>query len=415
MTVLALYSWPAFWSMGEGSGAPSFFLSVTAFPKHGHEMHVLMPGGRDRPAEEDYHGVRLHRFRTNVDFNPDVGPSKLIQHLKIFLSYLYWYLRVVPAGIALARRLRPDVVFGMGAVATPTARIVARAVGVPNVTRLFGQGLGQVVGDRFRYSLRYPEIKAFRTPTSYLILHNDGSGGDGIARSQGVPDEKLRFWPNGNDRSAYSADRGAVRSSATALAAELGVPEGHRVVLNVARLHPEKGLDRLIAAAPDVLAERQDVVFVVVGEGPLRDDLVASTVSHGVADRFLFAGSLPRERMPLVYALADVFVTVSDRTNMGNPLDEAMMSGLPVVALNTGKTADVVKNEETGVLLEMADLPNLGRVLLDLLQDDERRARLGAAAHRNADERLPTVEERQAMEVGIVEQAVAEFLARRGN
>lgn len=410
MTVLAIYSWPAFWSMGEGSGAPSFFLSITSFPNHGHKMHVLMPGDRGKPREEDYHGVLLHRFRSGVDFNPDVGPSKVVQHLKIFFSYLYWYLRAVPAGVALARRLRPDVVVGMGAVAAPVARIVARAAGVPNVTRLFGQGLGQVTGDRWRRALRYPEINAFRTPSSYVVLHNDGSGGDEVARSQGVSDKRLRFWPNGLDKAAYSAGSAVeAEGERRSLAAELGVPEGSRVVLSVARLHPEKGLDRLIDAAPTVAAAREDVVFLVVGEGPLRGELAALAASRGVADRFLFAGSLPRERLPLIYGFADVFVALSNRTNMGNPLDEAMTSGLPVVALNTGRTGDVVKDGATGVLLEMEDLPKLGSVLLDLLGDDERRTSLGAAARTNADERLPTVEERQAMEVGIVEQAVREF------
>jgi len=381
MTVLAIYSWPAFWSMGEGSGAPSFFLSITSFPKHGHRMHVLMPGDRSKPREEDYHGVMLHRFRSGVDFNPDVGPSKVVQHLRIFFSYLYWYLRAVP---------------------------------VPNVTRLFGQGLGQVAGDPLRRALRYPEINAFRTPSSYLVLHNDGSGGDEVARIEGVPDEKLRFWPNGIDKAAYTAGtEDAAEEDRRSLAVELGVPEGSRVVLSVARLHPEKGLDRLIDAAPKVAAARQDVVFLVVGDGPLRANLAALAASRGVADRFLFAGSLPRERLPLVYGFADVFVALSNRTNMGNPLDEAMTSGLPVVALNTGRTGDVVKDGDTGVLLEMEDLPKLGSVLLDLLADDERRSSLGAAARMNADERLPTVEERQAMEVGIVEQAVKELRAGR--
>jgi hypothetical protein len=56
LRVLAVYPWPGFWSMGEDRGAPSFHLSVTAFPKRGHEMHVLLPGPPGGPAEEDYHG-----------------------------------------------------------------------------------------------------------------------------------------------------------------------------------------------------------------------------------------------------------------------------------------------------------------------------------------------------------------------
>jgi hypothetical protein len=225
MTVLAMYPWPEFWSMGEGRGAPAFFLSVTGFPKHGHEIHVLMPGGRGRPLVEDYHGVHLHRMRTSVDFMPDIERSRAVQHLKIFLSYCTWFVRAVPAGIALAARVRPDVVLGMGALGAPAAFLVARARGLPNVTRLFGVSLGEVARSRFKTMLRYPEINALRTPASYLILHNDGSGGDEIAKRWGVPPARLLFWPNGIDKEAYASGE-----DVRPLARSIGIPDGSRAL-----------------------------------------------------------------------------------------------------------------------------------------------------------------------------------------
>jgi glycogen(starch) synthase len=117
--------------------------------------------------------------------------------------------------------------------------------------------------------------------------------------------------------------------------------------------------------------------------------------------------------MPGIYKLADLFVTLSDRTNMANPLNEATLSRLPVIALNAGRTADVVRDDENGVLIETGDLPRLGQIILDLLSDEKRMARLGRAAQRNADERLPTVEERQAMEVEAVARAAREGRERR--
>jgi len=408
LTVLAVYAWPEFWSMGEGRGAPSFFLSITSFPKHGHELHVLMPGSGERQHEEDYHGVHLHRFRTSVDFMPDVGRSKVVQHVRLFFSYLYWFARAVPAGLALARRVEPDAVFGMGALGTQAARFIARRRGIPNVTRLFGQSVGQVMGRPFKYPLRYREINAFRTPASYLIIHNDGSGGDEVARRLGVPDEKILFWPNGIDKSAYGLGRdGDVAVEPGGIAAELGIPPGRKVILTVSRLHREKHIERLIAAAPQVLAKRDDVVFVIVGEGECRAELEEQVRSLGVVGGVIFAGSYAREKMPHIYRSADLYVALSDRTNMGNPLDEAMITGLPVIALNTGRTGDVVRNDETGVLLEPTELPRLGSVILELLDDYDRLRRIGEAARADADRRLPTIEERQAMEVGVVERAVA--------
>lgn len=403
MRVLAVYPWPAFWSMGEGRGAAAFFLSITSFPRHGHEMHVLMPGPPGAPAEEDYHGVHLHRMTTRVDFMPERGRSRVVQHVRILLSYAFWRLQALRAGLALAARLEPDVVLGMGALGAPVARAIARARGVPNVTRLFGTSLGEVLHHPLKRALRYPEIVAFRTPANAVIVCDDGSGGDEIARRFGVPADRLVFLPDGVDKGRFDAplDREAARR-------DLNISPKAGVVLSVSRLHPEKHIERLLKAAPRVLAERPDTTFLVVGEGEEGARLKALAADLGIERSAVFTGPVPLEKLPAVYVAADVFVTLSDRTNVLNPLHEAMMSGLAVIALNTGQTRKVVRDGENGVLLEPVGLAGLGDVILGLLSDEPKRKALGAAARAAADRRLPSVEERQTAEVEIVLRAVSE-------
>jgi len=401
MKVLAAYPWPAFWSMGEGRGAPSFFLSVTSFPKHGHEMHVVMPGTPGCPAEEDYHGVTLHRFPTTTDYMPDASSGKLAQHWRMRSSYRHWMATAVPALRRVAGTFGPDVLFGMGALGAPAARAVAQERGVPNVTRLFGTSIGEVLGNAVKYRLRYREINAFRTPADAIILCDDGSGGDEIARMLGVDMEKLRFWPNGVDRELLRGD-----VDTDGLRARLEILRGAPVVLSVSRLDGEKRVDRLINAAPELLRRRPEAVIVVAGDGPARRDLDELSVKLGVFDHVRFAGVLEREQLAAAYRLASLFVTLSERTNVLNPLHEAMTAGLPVVALDTGRTGMVVRNNETGVLLTKSGLDVLGTTLADLLEDEGRRERLGRAAARDADSRLPGIEERQRMEVDVVEEVV---------
>jgi glycosyltransferase involved in cell wall biosynthesis len=402
MTVLAVYQWHEFWSMGEGRGAPSFFLSVTSFPRRGHETHVVMPGSRELPATETYHGVLLHRFPTRVGFNPGTIRIWPIQHAVVFLKYVYWFVRAIPAALSVAREVEPDVVVGMGPLSAPVARLVARRWGVPNVTRLFGTELRQASGSPLRYWLRYWQIAGFKTPAAYVIMHNDGSGGDLVARRLGLDMDRFMFWPNGIDKRLFGPHRrdpGVLR--------ELGVPAGHRVILSVCRLHPEKHVERLLEAALAVLASVDDVTFLIVGEGEERSRLEETATRLGVRERTIFAGSLDRDTLAAVYASSDVFVTLADRTNASNPLYEAMISGLPAVALNTGRTADFIQEGVTGMLIEPADLARLPSVLIGLLRDDERRRSMGSAAREDADRRFPTIEERQDMEAELAERAVA--------
>ncbi len=405
LTILAIYSWREFWSMGEGRGAPSFFLSITSFPKRGHEMHVLMPGRPGSPRCENYHGVTLHRVTSAIDFMHELSGSKLLQHLRRLFSYVYWFVRVLPAGLALARRVRPDVTFGMGELGAPAAFIVSRLRGVPCVTRFFGIGLflEDIRSSRLRRLLRYREIAAFRIPSDYMIVHNDGSGGDELAAMLGVDGDRFLFLLDGVYKDRFMTperDRSAVAS--------LGVPDGNRVVLSVARLAEEKHVDRLLRAAPGVLSERTDVTFLIVGEGEERDRLEALATELGISDNVVFAGSVSHDDLPGVYASSDVFATLADRTNAFNTLYESMLSALPVVALNTGRTADFVDAGRTGVLLSLEELPNLPRVILELLQDDARARSLGDAARAWMDETFPTIEERQTMEVEVLERAVSE-------
>ena len=410
LVVLAIYPWREFWSMGERCGAPSFHLSITSFPRLGHEMHVLLPGPPGGAPEREYHGARLHRLPTRVDFYPEAWLGTVFHHVAIFFVYVYWFARAVPAGLRLAARLRPDVVIGMGSLGAPVARAVARVRGVPNVTRLFGTELHQLRKDRIRLALRYRDIAAFRTKASYIIAHNDGSGGDEVARRFGVDMERFMYWYNGIDKGLYVDAAGGADVRRT-----FGIPADDRVVLAVSRLHPEKGVGRLIRAVPDVLAERPHTKFLIVGEGEQSEELRDMARDLGVAGSVVFTGGIPRETLPDVYAASDIFVTLSDRTNALNALDESMIAGVPVIALDTGATGEVVRDGENGILLAPSELERLPHVLVRLLSNDEERRALGRAGRESADRRLPTIEERQAMEVEVAERAVREHRSRIDN
>ena len=163
----------------------------------------------------------------------------------------------------------------------------------------------------------------------------------------------------------------------------------------------------------ELLEEVENPQYQVIHANRLSGGLEAIAGDLGVSGNVIFAGTVPHRDLPAVYRSADVFVTLSDRTNMFNPLFEAMLSGTPVVALNTGSTGEVVEDGKTGVLLGMEDLPALPGIILGVLSDEARARALAAGGRARADEITPTVEERQAQEVEIVERAVREARSRR--
>jgi glycosyltransferase involved in cell wall biosynthesis len=222
-----------------------------------------------------------------------------------------------------------------------------------------------------------------------------------VAARFGVPGERLRYWRNGVDKELFRppATRGDAKR-------DLGVDTGVPILLSVGRLDSEKHHERLLSCVPEVLKELPSARVVIVGDGPERSFLLAEAARLGVEASVQFTGALERGELAQYYRACDVFISLSDRTNMANPTEEAMMCGCCVVALDEGETREAVRDGDTGVLLPRGKLESLGAMLVDLLKDEDRRLEMGRRAAALADEILPTVEERQAMEVEAVASAV---------
>jgi len=410
--------------MGEFKGAASFFLAPRALVQAGHEMHVSMPRGGDvavsgersggtaarrwkanaaAPAGEDYHGILLHRYGLAVDFMP-LGGNRLWLHLTLPFRYAYYFLRATAAAFAAARACEPDVVVGYGAWAAPVAYLVARSMGLPNVTRLFGQSLPARGPRGFREVaktvLNFPEVIAFTTRCAALILHNDGSGGDKVARRLGVPSGRLHFLLNGVDKELFSppASRAQAKES-------LGLSPDAPLLLSVSRLDAEKHHGRLIRALPEVLERFPQAQAFIVGEGPERGRLQEQASRLGVSSSVKMPGALSREEVARYYKACDLFLSLSDRTNATNTTLEAMCCGACVLAIDAAETSETLGGGGNAVLLPRERLPELGRVILELLEDEAKRTAIGKAGAAFAAGRVPSVEQRSRMEAEVVEAA----------
>lgn len=154
-------------------------------------------------------------------------------------------------------------------------------------------------------------------------------------------------------------------------------PERMMVVGFVGRFDPVKRLPLLVEAAR-LLGDR-DVLFVLVGDGKGRPEVEERIAAGSVEDRFLLPGFVHTPRA--YYEAFDIFVLPSERESLSIALIEAGNCAVPAIAFDVGGNREIVRNEETGLLLpsdgSAQDLANALRVLLD---DRERRRRLGRTA-----------------------------------
>lgn len=143
-----------------------------------------------------------------------------------------------------------------------------------------------------------------------------------------------------------------------------------KVILFVGRLAEKKGVTYLIEAMKQL-----DALLVIVGDGLLREDLEKQT--SDMAEKVIFLGTRTHEELKTIYASADIFVCPSvtakdgDQEGFGLVMLEAMASGLPVVASNSGGITQLVKDGVNGLLCEEKNVDQLAHHISQLLMDTE--------------------------------------------
>jgi phosphatidylinositol alpha 1,6-mannosyltransferase len=278
-----------------------------------------------------------------------------------------------PGLTAQLRRFRPDLVHLAGTMALGVAgRHAARQLGVPLVaayhtdfpayTTHYGLGFLRTVAYRY---LRWVHNSCAFTLCPSLATIAD-------LRDHGF--RRLRLWGRGVDTERFHPSNRSV-----AWRESVGAQPDERVLLYVGRLASEKRLDLLA----DVLPSLPNTRLVLVGDGPLRPALEQRLSGM----RAHFTGYLRGADLATAYASADLFVFPSDTETFGQVIQEAMASGLPVVAARAGGAIDMVRDGVTGALFHPGSAAELYTQTLRLVNDPVQCAAMSMAGRAAAERR----------------------------
>lgn len=396
MRILIISPWEGVWSLGGDAdvkaGVSDDDHFIDRFTRAGYELHFL------RPAS----GYKDARVRTHVYPNFFRATRAFPTWVRRPLWPLLFQRFVAPRALRLARSLRPDVVVGHSHYSAPVTRSCRMRLGIPSVVKLFGvMDLVHTEWPRAKYVFKNLEqLVALQHEQDAWIVLDDGTRGGDVLRACGIPERKIHFLPNGLD--VEWADVAADRVEARA---RFGLPAAGRVVLFLARLVPSKRPLDFLRAAARVPRGREDVVFVVAGDGPERA-ACERAVHADLAGRVRFLGTVAHDDVPRLMSASDVFVSTSTHSNRALPTCEALLCGVPVVAYDTGDTATVVHDGETGVVVGDGDVDALAAAVTRLLDDDDARACMSKNARDFARATFTSWDKRIAMEMEIVNALV---------
>ena len=190
-------------------------------------------------------------------------------------------------------------------------------------------------------------------------------------RKVGVPENKLGMIYSG------VAEEPLPQVDATAVRAEFGWSAEVPLIVFIGRLMAQKAVADLVAAIDILQHVRPDAKTLIIGGGPLRDELIETAHKFDLDDKVRFVGH--REDAQRLLAAADLLVLPSLYEGLPNVVLEAMRLGKPVVATAAPGTTEVVVDGETGLLVPLQNPTELARGIRKVLADNELAKRLGEA------------------------------------
>jgi len=354
-------------------------IGITVFPTYGGSGIVGSELGRE--LAERGHTVHF------ISYALPTRLCKLGERLQFHEVEMFDYplFEFPPYTLALAAKIlevassaRLDVLHMHYAIPHATAAYLAREMSrperyLPFVTTLHGTDI-TLVGSR----------SSFLEITRFSIAQSDAV----TAISHYLADETCRTFgncaveviPNFINAEQYS------RRENQDLRATLA-PNGERLIMHVSNFRPVKRITDCIHALARI-AGRVRVRLVMCGDGPERREAEALAQQYGLADDVLFVGQVPNISDYL--SVADLLLMPSQTESFGLAALEAMACEVPVIATRVGGLPEVVREGETGYLVELGDIEAMAERAVEILSDPARQRRMGARGRAWAVEQFST-------------------------
>jgi glycosyltransferase involved in cell wall biosynthesis len=208
--------------------------------------------------------------------------------------------------------------------------------------------------------------------TKYLA--NSSNVRDYVSEKEGIQKNRIDVLYNGIDLSRYSVDN-KVRQSE--IRNEIGAASDDAIVGIVSNLNrPVKRVDVFLMAAAEVLGKGFNALFVIVGEGYLKEQLQRMGKELGITEKLRFIGS-KENVVPYIQSFS-IAVNSSESEGFSNAVLEYMACGVPVVATNFGGSSEAVIHGETGLLVNPNNHIEMADAIIELLQDPQTAKSMGS-------------------------------------
>lgn len=357
---IAMFSWESLHSILVGGLGVHVTELAAGLERRGHEVHVITRRG---PGQADYNlidGVHYHRIDHGLCEN-------FVESMNMMCKAMAHKFYEITSMIG-----HFDLVHAHDWLCANAMKYVYDGFGTPGVLTMHSTEYGRdgnVFYDGFAAWIR--DVEAAGCHNAACVIAVSGFLADELRRIYHVPDEKIHVVPNGVN---YHAFDGMV--DCAAVKGRYGIAPMAPTVAAFGRMTVQKGMDMLVEAVPMVLASYPECKFIISGDGPMRDGIIARAHELGVAHACIFLPTLPRwEYVDLMRAI-DILALPSRNEPFGIVALEAWAAGKPVVATTAGGPREFIWHDVNGFLVD-ASPQGLAHGLGSLLADHDHCRALG--------------------------------------
>lgn len=388
------------WLAGKASGSQAFPQTIMGYAQKGWDVFLLAGfQARDQKEYSLSQKIKIIQFTNNRirNFLLNTSPHFIFRNI----WWVYFQISAFSRGFSIAKKEKPDIFYGYEIHAIPVAKILSFLFKKPVIFRYQGTKVPFYKKQKF-WKIRYfSHVLAMKLKANLYIMANDGTTGKAVLEEMGIHPSKIKFWTNGVEKDIFE-----ISSSEIETKNSLGFKKDDKVIMSVSRLEKWKGIERTIMSLPAIVKQYPKVFYLIIGWGSEKENLEKLVKKLNLEDYIKFVGMVQHHKLKDYYNICDVFVSMYDISNVGNPLLEAMAQNKCIVTLDIGDTNKFIKNNKNGVLLQPKEINKLPSAIIDLLKDEEKRKRLGEEAKKFARENFWTWEERIKIETSEVEKLI---------
>ena len=340
-----------------------------ALVEKGTSVRVITCDFPKAPAEEIIDGVLVSR----------VDSGRVPES-----NFLLWIYRLNSQMISKTTELleteRFDLIHAHDWVVGRAAVELKNRLDLPLISTIHATEIGRGGSLDGEYRRKVRDIERLLVEQSDGIICCSNYMLDHIQHVLGAVKTKIRVIPNGVEASRFNNGR-------QPQPIPTGVSEDRKTILYVGRIVREKGIFTLLDAFEKLRKQGKDVSLVLVGEGPLKEDLAKEVLRRKLNDRVKLAGFVDEKELVSLYNSSDVFVLASHYEPFGMVALEAMASRVPVVVSDVGGLSEIVEDGITGVKVPASNPSTLAEGILRVLEDRELSEQLKENAYRAVQER----------------------------